>query len=310
MRPDQLALALATVAGAAIAGAATAAAAPAETWLRELQADVRADIAAGKPIVVQVHVALCDNAVIRCGGAGRGDGNDLRRNLYWATSEGLVGWMNRRGSGWTPELRTDGAAIGEPEVLEIRSWRRTLPLPGAWAGPGMPATFAVHVVGFAWRGSAIDHALADYLGDLYTDRARFLAIRDPASGRGTSIAAGGGARLVAWVGHNRLMDRAPDWRGLARAEKTDVRKGALAIACYSASYLRAPLAAPTRVPLLMTASLVMASSAALETAVRAFLEGGDLAAIREAGAAGYAEGQGRPLARLRRAFTNPSDGRW
>jgi hypothetical protein len=218
--------------------------------------------------------------------------------------------MNRRGSGWTPELRTDGAAIGEPDVLEIRVWRRTLPLPRAWSGPGMPAAFAVHVVGFAWRGAAIDHALADYLADLYTDRVRPLMVRDPASGRPTSLAAGGGSRLVTWVGHNRLMDRAPDWRRLAGEEKTDIRKGALAIACYSASTLPRRLTAPTRVPLLMTASLVMASSAAFETGVRAFFAGGDLAAIREAGAAGYAEGQRRPVARLRRAFTNPSDRRW
>jgi len=286
------------------------AAVPEETWLSALEGDVRADIAEGRPVVVQAHVALCDNSMIHCGGGGRGDGDDLARNLYWATSEGLVGWMNRPGSGWTQELRTSGEMIGEPEVLEIRAWRRTLPVPHSWSGPGTPATFVVHVVGFAWRGTAIDHALAEYLTDVFHNRPRIVTVRDPAEGRPIALAAGGRARLVAWVGHNRLMDRAPDWAGLARNPETNFRKGTLAIACYSASYLRDKLSAPTRVPLLMTASLVMASSAAFESGVMAFLQGGDLRAIRERGAAGYAEGQHRPPASLRRAFTNPSDNRW
>jgi hypothetical protein len=307
---DRLLPALAALVLVSISNAGNAIVSPPEqTWLSALANDVRADIAAGKPVVVQVHVALCDNAMIRCGGNGRGDGDDLGRNLYWATSEGLVGWMNRPGSGWTPELRATGAMIDEPDVLEIRAWRRTLAVPSAWSRPGMPATFVVHVVGFAWRGAAIDRALAQYLGDLFDDRRRVVTVRG-GDGQSVQLTAGGKARLVAWVGHNRLMDRAPDWAGLARAEKMDFRKGTLAIACYSASYLRQKLPGPTRVPLLMTASLVMASSAAFESGVMAFLSGGDLKAIRERGAAGYAEGQHRPLALLRRAFTNPSDERW
>jgi hypothetical protein len=79
------------------------AAEPEDGWLRGLQADVSADIAAGRPVVVEVHVPLCDNRVIRCGGRGLGDGGDLRRNLYWATSEGLAGWMSRRVGRRLPE---------------------------------------------------------------------------------------------------------------------------------------------------------------------------------------------------------------
>lgn len=122
--------------------------------------------------------------------------------------------------------------------------------------------------------------------------------------------AGGAARVVAWVGHNRLMDVRVDWAELARTQEPGFRKGTVAIACYSANYLRPALPAPARVPLLMTASFVMASSAALEGAVMAFLSGGDFAAIRAGGAAGYASGQHRPVERVRAGFTNPSDRRW
>jgi hypothetical protein len=281
-----------------------------DDWLRTLQADMRADIAGGKPLVVQVHVPLCDNSIIRCGGRGLGDGDDLRRNLYWATTEGLAGWMGRRGSGWTQELRTTGAALGEPRVLEIRVWRRELPVPRAWAGPGMPATFVVRLVGFAWRGAAIDAALSAYLADLFGSRARVLTLPGSAFAPRTIVEAGGAARVVAWVGHNRLMDAGPNWDELQRSQDRSFRKGTLAVACYSADYLRPTVVDPSRVPLLMTASLVMASSAALEGGLMAFLSGGDLSEIRTGGASGYAAGQRRPVERVRSAFTNPSDRRW
>src|SRR5262245_56551698 len=292
-----------------VARASAAAAEDENQWLLALADDVRADIAAGKPVVVQVHVALCDNSIIRCGGSGLGDGNSLRRNLYWATTEGLAGWMDRRDSGWSPELRTTGNAVGEPDVLEVRAWRRELAVPRAWARPGMPARFVVHLVGYAWRGAAIDRALSAYLSDLFRNRARAIALPPSASGQHV-LDAGGAARIVAWVGHNRLMDVSADWAQLARTQEPAFRKGTIAIACYSARYLRPALPAPTRVPLLMTASFVMASSAAMEGGVMAFLAGGDFTAIRVGGVAGYASGQRRPVERVRAGFTNPSDRRW
>jgi hypothetical protein len=275
-----------------------------ESWLAALQEDVRADVAAGKPVVVEVHVPLCDNSVITCGGHGRGDGDDLQRNLYWSTSEGLVGWIGRPGSGWSVAARLDGAATGNPNILAVRVWQRSLEVPRAWRRPGMPARFTVYLVGYAWRGRAIDDALAAYLRDLYGDEARPIPLAT-----GGQVVAGGAARIVGWVGHNRLMDTRADWSALARLNGSR-RKGTLAVACYSASYLKPAVRAPNRVPLLMTASLVMASSVAFESGVMAFLGGGDLAAIRRAGATGYASGQRRPVERLLSAFTNPSDRRW
>src|SRR4051794_39075354 len=47
-----------------------------------LRARVAADASLGKPLVVEAHVALCDNSIIRCGGHGLGDGDSLSTNLY------------------------------------------------------------------------------------------------------------------------------------------------------------------------------------------------------------------------------------
>src|SRR5262245_18093707 len=100
-------LAIAVCAVAITGGAGDARAAGVDS-LSALYADVARDLASGRPLVAEVHVALCDNAIIRCGGRGLGDGDDLGRNLYWATSGGLRGWFERRGSGWTRVARSSG----------------------------------------------------------------------------------------------------------------------------------------------------------------------------------------------------------
>jgi len=76
---------------------------------------VAADLKRGQPLVVEAHVALCDNRIIPCGNRALGDGESLATNLYWATDGGLRGWFERRGSGWTRVAVLDGAP---PGVLE------------------------------------------------------------------------------------------------------------------------------------------------------------------------------------------------
>ena len=83
-----------------------------------------------------------------------------------------------------------------------------------------------------------------------------------------------------------------------------------AIACHTAAYMADEVPAAGRVPLFFTRDFLLASSAALEGAVLALAAGGDYAAIRRAGAQGYATGGKKPLARVLGAFTNPADRRW
>jgi hypothetical protein len=276
----------------------------AQPWLDGLQARVIADLAAGKPLVVQAHVPLCDNDVIPCGNARLGDGDTPARNLYWGTSEGMLGWFGRRGSGWKQTLDADGAAIGEPDVLDLRVFSRTLPTPAAWRRAGAPARFTVHVVAQAWRGEQIHEAFTHYADDLYGVTRHAITLAD-----GTRIAAGGDSHIVAYVGHNHLMDLAAfDWAAL---DDDDARpRGAIAIACHTAVYMQDTVPSAQRVPLVMTRDFLLASSAALEGAVLGFARGGDYAAIRKGAAAGYAEGGDKPLRRVFGAFSNPADRRW
>lgn len=269
-----------------LALAAPASASPTtDAWLTGLTDRVIADVAAGKPLVVEVHVPLCDNSIIRCGNAKLGNGDNPATNLYWATTPGFGRWFARKGGGWT-EVEVETKQTGDKDVLERRTYRRTIATPAAWRKRGAPKRYMLEVVIRAWRGSAIDRALAAYAADL--------------SGSGTS------AQLVAFVGHNRLMDVDEfAWPAPGR----DV-KGTIAIACATAPYMKTPVSAATRVPLLMTTDLLFANAAPLEASVLAFARGGSYSQIRRDAATAYAAVQKRPVQKVIGAFTNPGDRRW
>ncbi len=271
-----------------------------------LQSEIGADVEAGLPLVVQVHVPLCDNNIIRCGGGGLGDGDNLGRNLYWATSGGFVGWFGRRGSGWKLVHRQ---ADPHTDVLEVRVWKRAFKATKAFLGSKASGKrFDAYVVAYAWRGSAIRKAMDAYTVDLYGGDARELELDD-----GTRLQAGGKSAVVAFVGHNGWMDVADyDFDKVAKAAsiKSARRKGAIAVACITEDYLAADVVTPARVPLLFTRWLLFAGAHSFEGAVSALASGKNLAGIRRQAVRNYANGQGKKASRVSGAFTNPSDKRW
>lgn len=278
-------------------------AAEADAWLDGLYDRVAADLRAGRPLVVEVLVPLCDNRQITCGGHGLGDGEDLERNLYWATTGGFRGWFGRRGSGWRRVHRDGGDGAG---VLETLVWTRRFAPSEALRRRGVARPFDVYLVGHAFRGGAIDDAVERFVADVFGGAPRSLRLED-----GTALEVGGAAQVVAWVGHNRLMDRPPyDFAAARHASKGAPRKGVIAIACHTADYLAEDVPSKERVPLLFTRDFLFAGSHSLDGAVQAFAAGGDLAAIRAAAAHAYADGEGKTFEHVRGAFTNPSDPRW
>jgi hypothetical protein len=270
--------------------------------LDALHARAAADRAAGRPIVVEVHVPLCDNRVLACGNVRLGDGDHPDRNLYWGTSGGFLGWFGRRGSGWREVARL----APEGEQLDGRVWRRTVPARGALRRYGARRPVEIYVIARAWRGTSIRRAMDAYAADLFADRARPLVLPD-----GRTLLGGGAAHVVAFVGHNGWMDVADfEWPpATARAIK-----GTMAIACLTEDYLASVFArsdsAVPPVPLLLTRSLLFAGAHGFEGAVTAFARGGSLVAVHDGAADAYARGQARPFARARAAFTNPASRLW
>lgn len=287
---------------ACLAAPAPAAAAPPaeEQWLEGLVARVAADLAAGKPLVAEVHVPLCDSSLIDCGNAKLGDGDSLATNLYWVTTPGFGVWFSRGGSGWRRVLRQ--RATGDADLLQVDVYRRTVAAPASWRKLGAPARFELDVVIRAWRGKAIDRALAAYAQDLSGGPARPLVLDD-----GTKLAAGGAAQLVSWVGHNRLMDSIEPYAWPASGK--DV-KGTLFIACHTARYIEDAMVGPTRVPLLATRDYLFSNAAPFEAALLAFVSGAGYARMREVAVTAYADVQKQSAKRLGGIFSNPADRRW
>lgn len=286
-----------------LVGLATpAAAAPTteDVWLTTLTDRVVNDLVAGKPLVAEVHVPLCDNTIIRCGNSKLGDGDLLDGNLLWTTTPGFGAWFTRRGSGWKRVAKHRDT--GNPNVLAIDVYRRKVSAPAAWRKRGVPASFELDLVIHAWRGKAIDTALAAYAKDLSDGAPREIVLDDK-----SIVRSGGAAHLVAWVGHNRLMDLDAAYPWPAPGAQA---KGTIAIACHTAPYMETQVAGATRVPLLMTRDLLFANAAPLEAVVLAFANGHGYAKIRNDAAAAYAAIRERPIEKIAGAFTNPSDRRW
>lgn len=280
--------------------ATPAIAATEDDWLAGLTERVVDDLKAGKPLVVEVHVPLCDASIIPCGNAKLGDGENPETNLYWATTPGFGRWFARKAGGWK-RVQLAGTDTGDKDVLALHVYRRTQRTSAAWRKAGAPATFEIDIVVRAWRGTAIDRALAAYAADISNGKSRDVKLAD-----GTTLAAGGAAQLVAWVGHNRLMDLDTfEWP--APSEK---KQGTIAIACHTAAYMESVVPAATRVPLLMTRDFLFANAAPLEATVLAFASGGTYAKMRGDAAAAYAGVQKRPVTKVAGAFTNPADRRW
>ncbi|MBA3454507.1 MAG: hypothetical protein H0T42_15565 [Deltaproteobacteria bacterium] len=286
---------------AALAAPAHATPSTEDAWLAGLTDRVIEDLAAGKPLVVEVHVPLCEQTIIACGNAKLGNGDNPETNLYWSTTPGFGSWFARRTSRWKRVLAQRAGETGDADILAVHVYRRSVSTPPAWRKRGAPAKLEIDLVVRAWRGTAIDRALAAYAADLSGGAARTLTLADR-----TTLEVGGAAQIVAWVGHNRLMDLAPYTWPAAGA----TTKGAIAIACHTAAYMEESVPSSTRVPLLMTRDFLFANAAPLEATVLAFAAGGSYSKIRVDAATAYAGVRERTVKQVAGAFTNPGDRRW
>jgi len=263
----------------------------------DVRARVDADAQAGRPLVVHVIVALCDNAHQGIVPVPRslGDGQDPKTNLYWGAAFGVRTFFERQG--WK---RVPMAAPAGGPVLEKAAFHKKMQRDGRAAD--------VWVVAEAWDGAEIEAALVRFL--------RLAAGHDPESppvgaaapadsgGRSASapagLAAGGDAHLVAFVGHNGLMDFPPPCRPSARPGAPS--RAAAVLACASRPYFLGLLRAGGAEPLLLTTGLMAPEAYVLDAAVTAFARGASSTEIREASAAAYTRYQKCGLSAARRLF--------
>ncbi|MCK6546389.1 hypothetical protein L6R52_11115 [Myxococcota bacterium] len=258
-----------TLAALCVSGAAHAA----PTRAADAIARIRADTAAGKPIVVHTFVALADNDAQGIVPIPRalGDGDAPRTNLYWGARYG-VGHFLTRDRGWR---RVEHASPPGPDVLERLVLVKTI------------AGHTTVIVADAWRGARIEAATAAFLRATAGHDAVPITISSKgATSAPRELVAGGAAHVIAWVGHDGLMDF--DVPALPDPDATRAARSAIVLACRSRAFFGPPLARADAHALLTTTQLMAPEAYVLDAAIEAWVRDLDPRAVRRAAARAYA----------------------
>ncbi len=246
------------------------------------------DLADGQPVVIHVVVALCDNANqgIVPVPEHLGNGQDPRSNLYWGAASGVRTFLPRA-SGWTKVATT---IPEDPHILERLVLVADI--------PRKEAEVPVVLVADAWDGAHIKEAVRSYL--------EMTAGRDSESvtfnheGNQEAVQAGGAAHLLAYVGHDGLMDFSLDMP--APSTEGAPPRGAIVLACMSLTFFHDHLEAAGAHSLLLTTGLMAPEAYTLDAAIRAWVTTGTTDAVIEGAAGAYNKYQHCGMGGARRLF--------
>lgn len=216
----------------------------------------------GQPWVAHVLVPLCDNehqGIVPVN-SSLGNGQSLRTNLYWGAGYGIRTHFQRRSDWKSMEVQQPSAG----PILERVAFHKQYP-----GGP------EVILVADAYDGSRMQACLTDYFN--------YLAGKDSLCLPGFPVPLGSGADLIAFNGHNGLMDeevRIP-------ANRDRIHRDAVAIACISHSYFEESLAKTGGYPFLTTNHLLAPEAYAIRGVIDAWAAGKEGEEVRKAAGAAY-----------------------
>jgi hypothetical protein len=216
--------------------------------------------------VAHVVVALCDNVNqgIVPVPKSLGNGQDAERNLYWGAAYGVRTWFNKS-SAWK---RVHREADPSPHVVERVVWKHT--------------TEDVYLVADAYDGAYIQQATNDLLSYAGGHQASNIVVD------GKRLAIGGGAQLLAYCGHDGLMEFAPP---AAQAPANSQPRRTIILACISKRFFADPLKATGASPLIWSTGLMAPEAYTLDAALQGWVRNGTDAQVRERAAQAYAKWQ-------------------
>ncbi len=181
--------------------------------------------------VVHVLVALCDNenqGIVPVP-AFLGNGEDPAKNLYWGAAFGVKTFFSRS-KNWVKLAQIDNP---KENVLERIVFKHT--------------TQNVYLVADAYRGSKMRETIDDFFSAVSG------AKRENVQVKSELLQISGSADVVAFVGHNGLMDFKLENQPV---KKDDNKRDAIILACASRNYFSAPLRNTSARPLLWTTNLM------------------------------------------------------
>jgi hypothetical protein len=231
---------------------------------------------------VHVFVALADNqhqGIVPVP-ARLGNGLDPLHNLYWGAAAGVKTFFSRSPE-WTL-LRCEERP--KPEVLERCIFKSRLA--------------EVYLAADAYRGDEITEAILDFLDAAAGASPESVSL--PAASGTKMLSFRGGSNLVAYVGHDGLMDfRLP----LIPHKKNELHRDAIILACASRQYFAAPLRETGAYPLLWTTNLMAPEAYTLKSALDGWIASENNDQVRERAASAYDKYQKCGIRGARRLFS-------
>jgi hypothetical protein len=235
--------------------------------------------ASGQPRTIHVLVALCDNQYqgIVPVPASLGNGQDPKSNLYWGAAYGIRSYFKNKTSDWelVRTLKTNN-----PRILERILFKH--------------ATRDVYILADAYDGKEIRTCITDFL------RIANGQIPVDVNHNSQSLHFGGGSGLVAYIGHNGLMDFNVnvDYRS-----DTENKNDVMILACYSKSYFSPEIRNAGANPILWTTHLMAPEAYTLKAAIDGWIRQESGAQIDERAAQVYNRYQKCGLKGARNLFT-------
>lgn len=225
--------------------------------------------------IVHVFVALADNqnqGIVPVP-ARLGNGLDAAHNLYWGAAAGVKTFF-ARSPDW---ILLNCSPKPKFAILErcLFKYRKS----------------EVYLVADAYRGDEIRGAILDFLD---------AAAGAPIDSASVSEAVGA-ANLIAYVGHDGLMDfRMP----LVPRKRNETRREAIILACASKQFFAEPLRAAGAFPLLWTTGLMAPEAYTLKSALDSWIAGKGNEQVRESAAVAYDKYQKCGIRGARRLFAS------
>lgn len=246
------------------------------------------DLRVSRPLVVHLIVALCDNKYQGIVPVPEllGNGQDPRNNLYWGAMYGVRTFLTRSAN-W--EMIAKLSDVPQ-NVLEKIVFHITVLRSGREVD--------VYMIAEAWDGAAIESAIERFI--LMAAGYRLETVKVKTSNGFEELQAGGAAHLVAYIGHNGLMDFSLG--NLPREASGVQRPSAIVLACKSKPYFLEGLKQVGAHSLLLTTGFMAPEAYTLDAAVRAWACDDEPYQVRDKAAAAYHKYQKCGLEAAKRLF--------
>ncbi len=227
---------------------------------------------------IHVFVALCDNAnqgIVKVP-ESLGNGQEPKSNLYWGAAFGVKSFFRYKTSDWEylKAIPTDN-----PKVLERIIFKHK--------------TKDAYLLADAYDGKHIQSCILDFL--VASNGQNPIQINQ----NGSSITFGGGSGLLAYIGHDGLME----FQVKPRFASVDKPIDVIILACYSKSYFSDLLKQAGANPLLWTTHLMAPEAYTLKSAIDGWMDGETGTQIDERAAQIYNQYQKCGINGARNLFT-------